>query len=123
MYLADRIRNRRRRYRPTHAPPGHTVALRETVDCYGSLPHSFQAGDGNMLGAVIQNVVVNLVGDRQYVVFHTQIAEQFQFPPAEYLSRGIVWRVEDDRLGVMLKSLAKFLFVKCPLTVRILSRP
>src|SRR5580765_976512 len=75
-----------------------------------------------MLGTVIQNVVVNLVGDGEYVVFHTKVADQFELFPAEYLPRGIVRRIEDDCLGVMLKSLAQFLCVESPLASRTLRR-
>src|SRR5579862_10004501 len=83
-----------------------------------------------MLRPIVKNVLIDLVRDREHVIFDTQIANQLQFLPAENLARRIVRRVHDDGLGTMrgslvltdlwlrLKSLAQFLFVERPLASR-----
>src|SRR5260370_41131882 len=78
-----------------------------------------------MLRSIVKNVLVDFVGDGEDVVFDTQVANQFQFFSAESLAGRVVWRVNDDGLGVrlmgliwaglVLESFAPFLFVERPL--------
>src|ERR1039457_5538021 len=73
-----------------------------------------------MLRSIVENVLVDFVGDGEHIVFDTQVANQFQFFPAEHLAGGVVWRVKDYRLrvmlrGLVLKSFAQLLFVEHPL--------
>ena len=76
-----------------------------------------------MLRPIIENVFVNLVGDGEHIELHAQVANQLQFRPRENLSRGIVGRVYDDGLGVLLKRSAQLALIKRPLTGRFLRRP
>src|SRR5580658_11068861 len=80
-----------------------------------------------MLRSIVKNVLVDLVGDGEHVVFNAQVTNQFQFLPAEHLAGWVVWRVNNDGLGLRLavlvqKSLAQFLFVERPLVSRFLRR-
>ena len=65
-----------------------------------------------MLGSVIQDVLVDLVGDGEDVEFNAQVSDQFQFGAGEDLSRGIVRGVENDGFGVFGEGSAKFFLVK-----------
>src|SRR5262249_9191494 len=94
--------NSRGRDRPPHPPSRDRIALRQAVDGYGSVAHAVERRDRNMLGIVVQNVLVNLVGDGEDVVLHAQVADQFEFLAAEYLVRGIVWYVQVGRFGSLL---------------------
>src|ERR1035441_5162789 len=73
-----------------------------------------------MLRSIVENVLVDFVGDGEHIVFNTQVANQFKLFPAEPLAGGVVWRVKDYRLrvmlrGLVLKSFAQLLFVERPL--------
>ncbi len=54
---------------------------------------------GMVLGAVVKNVLVNLVGDGQRVELLAQLRNQLQALAVEHAAGGIIRRVDDDRLG------------------------
>src|SRR6266403_6358094 len=121
MHLADRVRNGRRRNRPSDAPSRDAVALREPVDGDRALAHPVEARERDMFRSIVKNVLVDFVGDGEHVVLNAHVTNQFQFFPAEHLAGRVVWRVNDDGFGLVLtglvlKSLAQFLFVERPLS-------
>src|ERR1700675_1458901 len=61
VYLADRVRDRRRRYRPSHAPARDAVSLGHAVDGDGAVLHPIERRHANVLCAVVQNVFVNFL--------------------------------------------------------------
>ena len=67
-----------------------------------------------MLGSVVQDVLVDLVGNGEDVKFKAQIPDQLQFGAGEDLSCGIVRSVENDGFGVFGEGSAEFLFVEGP---------
>ena len=120
--FTDGIRDGRRRHRPADTPSRDAVTLGETVDGDGAVAHPVEPGDRNVFCILVQDVLVNFVGDRQHVELNAQIANQFQFLTAEHLAGRIVRRVQDDCLGVMLEGLAQFQLVESPLAVGCLRR-
>ena len=75
-----------------------------------------------MLRAVVENVLVDFVGDGEHVVLDAEVADELEFLPAEHLAGRVIGRVQDDGLGVVLEGLAKFDFVERPLGIRGLRR-
>ncbi len=57
-----------------------------------------------MTRAIIDDVLVDLVGHRQRVVAPTQVGDQLQLRAAEDFARRIVRRVDYDRLGARAES-------------------
>src|SRR5579862_6150301 len=68
-----------------------------------------------MLSALVKDVLVDLVGNREDVELDAQVANQFQFRPREYLASRIVRRIENDRFRVLVEGAAQFFLVECPL--------
>jgi len=67
-----------------------------------------------VLGAIIDDVLVDFVGDAVGVPAHAEIADEFEFGAREHFAGGIVGRVKDDGLGVRAKGGGEFPFVKGP---------
>ena len=67
-----------------------------------------------MLGAVVNNVLVDFIGNAISVPAHTEVADEFEFRAGEYLARGIVGRVENDGFGVRAEGGGQFFFVEGP---------
>src|SRR5208337_5342971 len=61
--LADGLRGFRRCNGPADAPAGDAVGFGHAVDDDGAVAHAVQAGHGEVLGAVVDDVLVNFVGD------------------------------------------------------------
>ena len=66
--------------------------------------HAVDRGHGNMLRAVVKNVLVDFVGDAISVPTNAEVADEFEFPARENFASGIVWRVENDGFGVRAES-------------------
>src|SRR5262249_36591898 len=78
------------------APTRDRVGLRDPGDGDGALGHARQRGDGNVLSAVVDDVLVDLVGDGEQVVAEGQIGDLLQLRRREDLAGGVVGAVEDD---------------------------
>src|SRR6266478_1356585 len=80
--------NRRCRFRrsdgPADAPAGDAIGLEHAVDHDGALAHAIDARHGDVLRAVIQNVLVNFIGDAERVPAHAKIANEFQLRTREH---------------------------------------
>ena len=98
--LADGLRGFRRSDSPADAPAGNAVRFGHAVDDDSAIAHAVNASHGNVLGAVVQNVLVNFVGDAVAVPTDTEIANEFEFGASEDFAGGIVGRVQDDGFGV-----------------------
>ncbi len=100
--LLDRPDRRHRRLRAVHPadlPPGRREGLAGRGDGDGALRHTGQGGDGDVLGAVEDQVLVDLVGDHPRVVLARQRADQLELGAAEDLAGGVVRGVEQHQPG------------------------
>ena len=118
MHFADRIRDRRRSDGPSHAPSGDTVGFRKAIDGDRAIGHAVEARDRDVLGVVVDDVLVNFVGDGDDIELDAEIANQFEFRQGEHFAGGIVRRVQNDRLGVVVKGGTQFAFIEGPLAIR-----
>jgi len=67
-------------------PPRHRVRLRHARDGDGTLPHAGEGGDGNVPETVVDDVLVDLVGDRERVVSLTQLGDGLELREREHLA-------------------------------------
>ena len=76
-----------------------------------------------MLRVVVQNMLVDFVGDAVSVPPDAEVAYEFEFRSREYFAGRIVRRVQDDCFGVRAKRGREFLFVKGPIGSAQLDEP
>jgi hypothetical protein len=62
--------------------------------------------------AIEDEVFVDLVGNGDHVMFHAQVADDQKFLFGEYPARWVVRRIEQHRLGLLLKRAFKFFGVE-----------
>ena len=68
-----------------------------------------------MLGAVVEHVLVDFVGDRKGIPAHAEIADAFEFGALENFAGGIIRRIEDDRLGRGTERRGEFIGIERPI--------
>src|SRR6185295_15156790 len=56
-----------------------------------------------MASPIENEVFVNLIGNRNHVMFDAQVSDDGKFLLGEYPARWIVRRIEEHRLGLLLK--------------------
>ena len=59
--------------------------------------------DRNVLVAVVDDVLVDLVGDRDRVPLAAQRGDRLELVAREHLAGRVVRRVDDDRLGLVVE--------------------
>src|SRR5947208_15531659 len=94
--LSDRFREVGRRDGVAYAPSGNAVGLAHAVDRNSAVAHTLQGCNGAVRGAVIEDVLIDLVGQCQGIPLDAQTGNKPKFVAAENLSRGIVRRIYDD---------------------------
>src|SRR5262249_43169574 len=99
---------------PAYAPSGDAVGFGHAVDGDGAVGHSFEAGDGNVARTIVEDVLVDFVGDSEDIEFEAEVADDSEFGASEHFAGGIVGSVQDDGLGMAVESAAKFAFVEGP---------
>ena len=67
-----------------------------------------------MARAVIDDVLVNFVGDGEGVPLQTEFANKFEFLESEDLARRIIGSIHDDGLGVRAEGARELFAVKFP---------
>src|SRR5882762_6920583 len=112
--LADGLGGFGRSERPAYAPAGDAVGVGHAVDDDGAVAHAVDAGHRDVLRRVVENVLVDFIGDAEGVPADAEIADEFEFLASENFSRGVVRRVEDNRLGVRTEGGGQFPFVERP---------
>ena len=93
MDFADGLGSFRWSESPADAPAGDAVGFGHAVDDDGAVAHAVDAGHRDVLRRVIENVLVNFVGDAEGIPAHTQVADEFQLGAREHFARGIVGRI------------------------------
>src|SRR2546430_6990424 len=86
--------------------------FRETIDNDSVVAHAINAGHGDVLRAIVKNVLVDFIGDAIGVPANTEVANEFELSAGENFARRIVWRIENDGFGVQAKRSGKLFFVK-----------
>ena len=93
-----RVRDRLRGDRPAHPPSRDAVRLREAVDRDRPLRHGAEGRDREVGLPAIEDVLVDLVRDRERVPILHEVRDQLELLAGEHLPRRVVRRVQDDRL-------------------------
>ena len=97
--LSDCVAEARRPKAPADAPAGDAVGLGHPADGHRPLPHPFEAGKAHVPRAVVNDVLVDLVGHRNDIPLPAQRGNLFEFAAGKHLPRGVVGSIDDDRLG------------------------
>ena len=113
--FANRLRRLRRSQHPAYAPSGDAVRFRQAIDDDRAVAHAVDARHGNMLGAIVQNVLIDFVGDAVGIPSHTEVTDEFELRSREDFPGGIIRRVQNNCFGVRAKSSREFLFVERPI--------
>src|SRR5713101_1763358 len=93
---SDAERELGRRDRVADPPARDRVRLRDAGDGDGALGHAGQRGDRRVAEAVVDDVLVDLVGDRQEVVLEAEIGDGLELVAREDLAGRVIGAVEDD---------------------------
>ena len=67
-----------------------------------------------MLGAVVQNVLINFVRDREYIELYAKVTNQLQFGARKYLAGRIIWGVYDNRFCIVMERASQLTRVERP---------
>ena len=79
-----------------------------------AVAHALERGHGDVPGAVVEDVLVDFVGDGEGIPAHAEIADGFEFLAGEHLAGGIVRRIDDDGLGARAKGARQFVAIEAP---------
>ena len=61
-----------------------------------------------MLGPVIEDVLINLVGDRQDIIFLAQLGDELEVAARKHAAGRVVRRVDDDGAGLVIERCRQF---------------
>src|SRR5437879_8983370 len=114
MHLAEGVRTLRRRARVRQPPAGDAVGRGETVNGHRPIAHAVEGGDAQMLAAV-DEMLIDLVRDRQRVELLAETGDERQLVPGVDLPGRVVWSVDDDRPGAGIEGPAQLVAVKVPI--------
>ena len=90
----DEIRGR---HNVTHSEPGHRECFGESVDGDRALPEPGECGNAVVMAAVVQEFLIQLIGDHNEVVAPRNGSNLLKRSPRLDRSCGIVWCDDDDR--------------------------
>lgn len=98
----------------TQAPPGDGEGLGEARHGDRAIPHPGQGGQADMRCLVVDDVLVDLVRDRQQIVFLTEVRDARQLFAAPNLARRVGWVAKQHRLGLVGQCLFEHLLGERP---------
>jgi len=101
VHEAHFVGDRGGRHGVPQSPPGHVVGLRKAREGNRPLVGPRQARQRDVLGAIVEHVLVNLVGNGHEVVVLHQAEQTRQLVPCPNLAARVGRGVDDDRLGVV----------------------
>ena len=105
---------RLRRYNPSHAPAGHRVGLRQGADRHGSILESRHRPGRHVDRAVVQDVLVDLVGEHDDAPRLTEARDHRQLLVGEHLPGRVVRRVDHDPSRALVERGRELLLVERP---------
>src|ERR1019366_4303765 len=112
--FADGRRSVGRRNGPADAPSSHAISFRHSIDGNRAVAHAVQRCHRDVLRAVVNNVLVNFVGNREGVPAHAKVADEFQLFAGKHLARGIIRRVDDDSFGLGAERASQLVTIEIP---------
>src|SRR5215469_8201646 len=113
--FADGLRGFGRSDGPADTPAGDTIGFGHAIDDDGVVAHAVDACHGEVLGAVVENVLVDFVGDAVAVPAQTKITDELEFAARVNLAGGVVGCVENDCLRLRHESSGQFPLVESPI--------
>ncbi len=114
VHLADGARQLRRSQRPSHPPSGHRVGLGDAVDGDGALRHSVEARERNVLRVVVEDVLVDLVGDGDDPPLLAEPGDVHELVSGKDLTRGVVGRINNDGPGLRVEGGIELVGIEAP---------
>src|SRR5207249_10629011 len=96
MHLSNRTRNAWRCNDVSHAPARDAECLRHPIHDDRALAHPVQRDRRDMFGAVVDDVLVNLICDGKDIPFLAQLSDELELLAAEYLTGRVIWSVDDN---------------------------
>ena len=100
---------------PAHAPACDAVGLRKRIDSDGAVAHALERGHGNVLGAVVEHVLVDFIGNGVGIPADAEVPDGFELGALENLSRGIIRGVQDDGLRLRAERGGEFRRIEFPI--------
>ena len=85
------------------APAGDTVGLGHAIDGDGAFAHAWDCGDRNMLGTIVDNVLVDLIGNGQCIPLLAEARDLPQLRARENFARRVVRGIDDNRFRMVVK--------------------
>ena len=107
-----------RRNDVTDPPARHAVGLRHPIHDDRAFAHAVQRDGRDVRGAVVKNVLVDFVGDRQNVPLLAEPGDDFEFLRDENLAGRIVRRIDNDGFGLVVECRGQFRFIERPVRTR-----
>src|SRR5712692_9201822 len=77
-------------------PACHAVSLGESESRDRAVPHIIETRNAHMFATVVENLVVDLVGDGERVMVDAEVPNNSELMTGEDSASGIVWCVDDD---------------------------
>ena len=114
MDLADAGGQRCRSDEPAHAPAGDREGLARAADRDRPLCHTRQRGQADVL-AFVNEVLIDLVSDRERVVGDAQLGDQLELGPRVNLACRVVRRVDDDGPRPGVEGAPQVVGIKAPI--------
>ncbi len=115
MEVADGGRPLRIRSQVAEAPTGDTEDFGEAGDGDGALRHAGERGQGDMLCAVVKEVLIHLVGEDEKVVLQRERGERFELGAGEDFAAGVGGSVQDDAPGLRRDGGAETIHIERPI--------
>ena len=97
VHRAQEPRALRRGDHPADPPAGGTARLRNRVHHEGPVGHPLEVGQVVVAMPVERDVLVDLVGDREEIVFPAELREERQLLPVQDLAGRVLGRVHHER--------------------------
>src|SRR5439155_6940365 len=89
---------------PADTPSSHRIGFAGAADRDRSVGHAWKGGDAEV-AAAINEVLIDLVGDRNRIVIDAELRDQPELRMRIHLAGRVVRRVDHDRPGPLVERL------------------